>query len=332
MSVERSSSAIATTGIADSSAHYRGRFAPSPSGPLHFGSLVAAVGSFLEARTRRGAWLLRIEDLDPPRERSGAADDIRAGLERLGLEWDGPVLRQSRRTDAYIEALARLRADGRLRACHCSRAALAALPENRARRPGDEFVHPPECLSSSGADGLSPAWRFRAPDRDIQFVDRVQGLQVQNAARTGGDFVVRRRDGLFAYQLAVVVDDHAQGVTDVVRGADLLASTSRQILLQEALGLPRLSYMHLPLAVDRAGVKLSKSEDAPGLARSTPASLVVAALGFLRQAPPPGLERASLPEVWAWAMSNWRPQRMYGIKTGPAPGEATGVTKTEGPA
>jgi glutamyl-Q tRNA(Asp) synthetase len=315
----KSSSATATTGTAEPGRPYRGRFAPTPSGPLHFGSLVAAVGSFLEARSRGGEWLVRIEDLDPPRERPGAAEDILATLERCGLHWDGPVVRQSTRTDAYEAALARLAEAGRLRRCFCSRAQLAALPENRAREPGEELYHPPECLPVGADAGPLPAWRFRAPDCDVEFVDRVQGPQRANVARTVGDYVLRRRDGLFAYQLAVVVDDAAQGVTDVVRGADLLSSTARQIVLQEALALPRLAYMHLPIAVGDSGLKLSKSADAPALSRAPAAAQVVAALEFLRQAPPAGMERAPLAEVWRWAVAHWRPGLAAGMKTGPVP-------------
>jgi glutamyl-Q tRNA(Asp) synthetase len=312
----KSSSATATTGIAEPARPYRGRFAPSPTGPLHFGSLVAAVGSFLEARTRRGQWLVRIEDLDPPREQPGAADDILATLDRLGLHWDGPVLRQSARTALYEDALRDLEAKGCLRPCHCSRAQLAALPENQRRAAGDELFHPGQCLAARG-DG-PPAWRLRTPDGDVEFVDRVQGLQRSNVARSVGDFVLKRRDGLFAYQLAVVVDDDAQGVTDVVRGADLLASTARQIVLQRALGLPSVTYMHLPIAVSESGLKLSKSEDAPALSRSSESTQVVAALAFLRQAPPAGLDRAPLGEVWQWAAAHWQPQRIAGMRSGRA--------------
>lgn len=319
MSDAKSSSATATTGIAEPGRPYRGRYAPSPSGPLHFGSLVAAVGSYLEARTRGGQWLVRIEDLDPPRERPGAADDILATLDRCGLRWDGPVLRQSTRTDAYEAALATLASAGPLRPCLCSRSQLAALPENARREAGEEFFHPASCLSPATAEAATPAWRFRVPDAEVEFVDRVQGPSSTNVARTTGDFVLKRRDGLFAYQLAVVVDDGFQGVTDVVRGCDLLSSTPRQLLLQRALGLPGLTYMHLPIAVSNTGIKLSKSEDAPALSRSSPAALVVAALEFLRQEPPAELALAPPDEVWQWAIAHWRPRRFAGVRTGPAP-------------
>jgi glutamyl-Q tRNA(Asp) synthetase len=311
----KSSSATATTGTAEPLGPYRGRFAPSPSGPLHFGSLVAAVGSFLEARTRGGQWLVRIEDLDPPRERPGAADEILTTLERLGLHWDGQVLRQSTRRDAHQAALEQLLDEGRVRRCACSRAQLSALPENR-QRTGDDLYHPPRCLVDPGPTGNGVAWRFSAPDLDVAFLDRVQGEQRSNVARSVGDFVLRRRDGHYAYQLAVVVDDAAQGVTDVVRGADLLPSTPRQILLQDALRLPRLTYMHVPLAVDDSGLKLSKSGDAPGLSRSAPGGQLVAVLAFLRQSPPAGLDGAPLGEIWQWALEHWRPQSLAGMKAG----------------
>ncbi len=319
MSGAKSSSAIATTGTVEPARPYRGRFAPSPSGPLHFGSLVAAAASWLEARARRGEWLLRIEDLDPPRERPGAADDILVTLDRLGLHWDGAVLRQSTRLEAYRAALERLARDGRLRDCSCTRSALAALPENLCREPGDELFHPPSCLAVSGDAPGSAAIRLRVPDRLVAFMDRVQGPQAINVAQSVGDFVLRRRDGLYAYQIAVVVDDAEQGILDIVRGADLLSSTPRQILLQQSLGLPSVTYMHVPLAVGRDGLKLSKSEDAPGLMQASPARLAVAALEFLGQTPPPELARGDVPAVWEWAVSNWHPERLAGLASRMAP-------------
>jgi glutamyl-Q tRNA(Asp) synthetase len=327
----KSSSAIATTGIAEAPARYRGRFAPSPSGPLHFGSLVAAVGSFLEARVCGGEWLVRIEDLDPLRTRPGAVHGILRTLEQLGLNWDGEVVHQSCRTDAYRAAFDRLRAAGRLQTCHCSRAQLAALPANQARAPGEELVHPDQCLPGSHRTAAAPAWRFRAPDCEIAFVDRVQGPRSENVARTSGDFVVRRRDGLCAYHLAVVVDDADQGITDVVRGADLLDSTARHILLQRALQAPQPTYMHLPLAVDASGVKLSKSADAPAVRHPAPAEPIVAVLEFLRQDPPAALGRARLDEVWAWAIEHWQPSRFSGIRSGAAPAAALDKATMEVP-
>lgn len=312
MSGAKSSSATATTGIAEAPSRYRGRFAPSPSGPLHFGSLVAAVASWLDARAHGGEWLVRIEDIDPLRERPGATDSILRDLERLGLHWDGPVLRQSSRRAAYQEAIDRLLATGLLRRCTCSRAALARLPQNRSRPPGDDLFHPPDCVGSPPGFSGRHALRFRAADQVVEFVDRAQGPQSGNVARTHGDFVLRRRDGLFAYQLAVVLDDADQGILDIVRGVDLLASTLRQLLLQQALGLSRPAYMHVPLAVDESGRKLSKSTDAPGLAGMAPGAQLTAALEFLRQGPPAGLRRATAAEVLQWGQAHWRPERFAG--------------------
>src|SRR5690606_14701318 len=220
---------------------YRGRFAPSPTGPLHLGSLLAALGSWLLARHHRGEWLVRMEDLDPPREVPGAAAEQLRTLAAFGLESDAPVLWQSTRGDAYQATLDRLLASGRAFACHCSRAALAA----------DGGVHR-HCVP--GAARPDPAIRLRVPDgASVAFDDAIQGRFERNVATAVGDFVLRRADGPWAYQLAVVVDDAAQGITDVVRGADLLDSTPRQILLQRALGLPTPGYAHLPLVVDAEG-------------------------------------------------------------------------------
>ncbi|MFO1407347.1 MAG: tRNA glutamyl-Q(34) synthetase GluQRS [Steroidobacteraceae bacterium] len=315
MSAEKSSSAIATTGIAEPTGRpHCGRFAPTPSGALHFGSLVAAVASWVDARALGGRWLVRIEDIDPPRERPGAADDILRALERLGLGWDGPVLRQSTRSDAYGEALDRLAASGHLRDCSCARSALAALPVNAGRASGEDLYHPAECLPRpEPARPGELARRFRAPDRDVCFEDRVQGWTCANVARTSGDFVLQRRDGLYAYQLAVVVDDEAQGVTDVVRGADLLMSTPRQLLLQQALGFDAPSYLHVPIAVGADGLKLSKSADAPGLASANPGAQLAAALGFLGQRPPQELAGWDAAAVLEWAVANWIPEAMRGL-------------------
>jgi len=315
----KSSSATATTGTVESRRPYRGRFAPSPSGALHFGSLVAAVASYLDARAAGGKWLLRIEDLDPPRERPGAVDDILRALERLGLHWDGPVLYQSTRGNAYASALERLRRDGRLRDCACARSALASLPQNAQRPPGEDLYHPRACLVEAGAGASGAALRFRVPDGEIEFPDRAQGAVRVDVARTVGDFVLRRKDGLYAYQLAVVVDDEDQEITDVVRGADLLHSTPRQILLQQALGMHGMTYMHVPLAVDADGLKLSKSSDAPGLAAAGPAAQLVAALEFLGQGPPRVLVEAAVDEVLGWAASNWRPARFASRSSGMVP-------------
>jgi len=279
---------------------------------------VAAVGSYLDARARGGQWLVRIEDLDPPRERPGAADAILRSLEAFGLHWDGPVLRQSTRGEAYEAALAQLDADGRLRPCRCSRSALAALPENQARSDGEELFHPAECLPAPADAAPGAALRLRVSQYELDFVDRAQGAQHFDAAGLGGDFVLRRRDRLYAYQLAVVVDDAWQGITDVVRGADLLTSTPRQLLLQAALGYPTPTYLHLPLAVDDRGRKLSKSADDPAVARGAPAKVLAAALEFLRQPPPRDSAGAGVDELLRWAVAHWRPAAFAGVRTQPA--------------
>lgn len=226
---------------------YRGRFAPSPTGPLHLGSLLAALGSWLLARHVNGEWLVRIEDLDPPREIPGAADGQLRTLAAFGLVPDAPVLRQSDRSDLYGAALQQLLASGNAFACHCSRSDLAA----------NGGVHR-RCVP--GARRTAPTVRFHVADfTALAFDDAIQGRVIQDVADAVGDFVLRRADGHWAYQLAVVVDDAAQGITDVVRGADLLDSTPRQILLQRALGLPTPRYAHLSLVRDADGRKLSKS-------------------------------------------------------------------------
>ncbi|MDB6164369.1 MAG: glutamyl-Q tRNA(Asp) ligase [Xanthomonadaceae bacterium] len=228
-------------------AAYRGRFAPSPTGPLHLGSLLAAWASWMLARQAGGQWLIRIEDLDPPRERPGAAEQQLLTLQHFGLESDAPVVWQSQRGPLYQDALARLQATGDAFACHCSRRVLA----------GHKGVHQ-RCVA--GRARRNPSVRFRVPDgRHVEFDDLIRGVVAHDASSEIGDFVLRRADGFWAYQLAVVVDDAAQGITDVVRGADLLDSTPRQILLQRALGLGTPCYAHLPVIVGDDGRKLSKS-------------------------------------------------------------------------
>lgn len=251
----------------------RGRFAPSPTGPLHPGSLLAALGSWLMARHAGGEWLVRIEDIDPPREVTGAAEAQLATLDAFGLQPDGPVVHQSRRHALYEAALQRLLANGEAFVCHCSRSALAA----------SGGVHR-ACVA--GAPRPDPAIRLRVPDGSVVcFDDALLGPQVQDVAADVGDFVLRRADGYWAYQLAVVVDDAAQGITDVVRGADLLDSTARQILLQSRLGLPTPRYAHLPLVVDAQGRKLSKSEAAPAIDAHAPLPALRWAWEQLGQAP-----------------------------------------------
>lgn len=276
-----------------------GRFAPSPTGPLHFGSLVAALGSCLEARRQGGRWLLRMEDVDEPRCSPAAAEDIRHSLEAFGFEWEGDVLVQSRRTDRYREVLDALKASGAAYPCACTRRELA----DAALATDGAMVYPGTCRGGL-PPGKSPrAWRLRVDNRDVCFDDAVQGRRCQNLERDVGDFVLLRADGYFAYQLAVVVDDADQGVTHVVRGADLIDSTPRQIFLLQRLGLSVPAYAHLPVAVDAAGEKLSKQTLAPAVEPGAPA--MVSALAFLGQRPPAELVRATLAEVWSWALAHW---------------------------
>jgi glutamyl-Q tRNA(Asp) synthetase len=256
-------------GHAKSPAH-RGRFAPSPTGPLHLGSLTAALGSWLVARHAGGEWVVRVEDLDPPREVAGAAQRQLATLAAFGLEPDAPVLWQSTRGDAYRAALERLVAQGDAFPCLCSRADLAdAGGIHRA------------CVAAPS--GRTRAWRLRVPDADVGFIDRVRGAYSQRLATDVGDVVLRRADGPWAYQLAVVVDDAAQGITEVVRGADLLDSTPRQVHLQRRLGLPTPAYAHLPLLLDARGAKLGKSLGAAALDDADPLPALRAAYALLGQ-------------------------------------------------
>ncbi|MBM3357759.1 MAG: tRNA glutamyl-Q(34) synthetase GluQRS [Betaproteobacteria bacterium] len=285
---------------------YRGRFAPSPTGPLHFGSLVAAVGSFLAARTRAGVWLVRIEDLDAPRALPGAADEILRTLAACGMHWDGPVLYQSTRTDAYRGALERLRGQGAVYTCACSRREIA----DSAVAGVEGRVYPGTCRERPAAREGARALRVLTRGAAIAFDDAVQGRIAQDVEKEIGDFVVYRADRVYAYQLAVVVDDAEQDISDVVRGADLLASTPRQIHLQQLLGLPQPRYAHLPVAVNERGEKLSKQTLAPPVDGNDPASALVAALDFLGQRPPAELARAGAVDVWQWAVANWRIERV----------------------
>ncbi|MCB1887953.1 MAG: tRNA glutamyl-Q(34) synthetase GluQRS [Rhodocyclaceae bacterium] len=285
------------------SPQYVGRFAPSPTGPLHFGSLLAAVGSYLEARVRQGRWLLRIEDVDRPRTVAGAEHAILATLERFGFEWDGPVWRQSARDAVYGEALERLRRDGRVFDCGCTRREIADSAVGRDGAPR----YPGTCRNGLPPGRAARTVRLRTePGAVLCFEDRVLGRICEDVFSDVGDFILRRADGLFAYQLAVVVDDAASGVTDVVRGADLVDSTCRQLWLQRCLGLPAPSYAHLPVGTNAAGTKLSKQTFAPPLDDDRPGPALHAALAFLGQAPPAELAGWPPATIWAWAAANWR--------------------------
>ena len=288
---------------------YRGRFAPSPTGPLHFGSLVAAVGSYLDAKHHNGIWLVRIEDLDTPRTVKGAADDILRTLEAYGLNWDESVVYQSRRTAAYQSAFEQLRAGSLLYPCACSRKEIA----DSALHHGEELIYPGTCRHGLPQGKTARAWRVRVNDARIDFSDGLQGNIVQNLASEIGDFVVLRADGLFAYQLAVVVDDAAQGITHVVRGADLLTSTTRQIYLQRLLGFATPAYTHLPIAVNTQGEKLSKQTLAAPVDAHNPVAALLRALAFLRQEIPVNLEDYDLDAVLNWAIAHWDKGRLKGV-------------------
>jgi glutamyl-Q tRNA(Asp) synthetase len=294
---------------------YVGRFAPSPTGPLHFGSLVAAGASWLDARAAGGRWHLRIEDVDTPRTVPGAEDEILRALDDLGLAWDGPVVRQRERTTLYEEALRRLQDHGLVYRCRCSRREIA----DSGLHGIDGIVYPGTCRGARVPADVPAAVRFIVPDGTIAFDDRVQGRVIQRLAAEVGDFVVRRRDGLFAYQLAVAVDDAELGVTDVVRGADLLDSTPRQIALQHALGVPTPRYLHVPVAA-RGGEKLSKQTLAPAIDPADGPVALRAALAFLGQAVPEGGRPA---DILAQGAQSWDPSRI-------PPGRAREITDRHG--
>ncbi|MCC4115022.1 tRNA glutamyl-Q(34) synthetase GluQRS [Aromatoleum toluclasticum] len=284
---------------------YIGRFAPSPTGPLHFGSLVAAIGSYLEARSHRGSWLLRIEDVDAPRTVPGAAEGIIATLARFGFEWDGEIVWQSRRLDAYRAAFEQLTAAGHIFPCACTRREMA---DSALARDGSR-IYPGTCRNGLPPGRSAHAWRVRA-EGTVAFDDRIQGLQEEDLVRDVGDFVVLRGDGQFAYQLAVVVDDAAAGVTDVVRGADLLGSTGRQIHLQHLLGVATPGYAHLPVVVNAAGEKLSKQTLAAPIDALPASAALAAGLEFLGHTPPAELAHGPLAALWAWATAHWQLDRV----------------------
>lgn len=309
----------------DANTPLRGRFAPSPTGPLHFGSLVAAVGSYLDARARGGEWLVRMEDLDVPRTVAGADAAILQTLDRYGFEWQGELLRQSQRQSIYMDSLERLKSLGRVFPCACTRREVADSLANCQKGviipAGGELRYPGTCRNGLPPGRSGRSWRLTVGPAPIVFMDRLQGRQEQNLAEEIGDFVLLRADGLFAYQLAVVVDDAAQGITDVVRGADLLDSTPRQIYLQSCLGLPTPRYLHLPVAANSAGEKLSKQTLAKPLDLDRPQATLVAALNFLGQQAPADLADGSLVDVWRWALVHWDVAKIPPSRSLPAPTE-----------
>ncbi len=288
---------------------YCGRFAPSPTGPLHFGSLIAATGSYLEAQVQQGLWRLRIEDIDPPREMQGAADTIQRTLEAYGFAWDGATEFQSRRTEAYEAAFQQLHAAGRVFACGCSRKTLALQ---------DTEQYPGTCRQQMQGQTLR-SWRLKVDDVEVGFTDGLLGPFSQTM-QSIGDFVLKRADGHFSYNLAVAVDDASTGITHVVRGADLLEMTFPQLYIQSLLGLPSPQYTHLPVAMDENQAKLSKQNLAPALAttREDIVNTLYAALAFLDQHPPAELLEGNIDEIWAWAAANWRLNAITKIKKRPA--------------
>lgn len=278
----------------------KGRFAPSPTGPLHFGSLIAAVGSFLSAKSQGGEWLLRIDDLDQARCSQTAIDSIFYSLERHGLLWDGDVYYQSKQNEKYEQAISALSERQLIYYCSCSRKSLnqsEKITKNGVRYPG-------RCRGRTSATS-DCSIRILTTADEIEFVDQCQGTIKQQIETEIGDFIIKRRDGFFAYQLAVVVDDDQQGITEVVRGFDLLDSTARQIYLQKMLDIPTPNYLHLPIAVDRQGHKLSKQTAAQAIDKSPIIDNLINTLTFLGHRPPAEFNRETPENLLRWALSEW---------------------------
>lgn len=292
-------------------AAYVGRFAPSPSGPLHFGSLLAAVASYARARAGNGQWLVRIEDIDPPREQPGADKVILSALEAYGFEWDGPVSYQSQFAERHAALVQSLLESGAAYPCSCSRRDLADV-----RRGPLGAIYPGTCRK--GCRSSEVAIRLRTNDEPIEFTDQLQGPQNQRLESESGDFIIKRRDGLIAYHLAVVADDFDQGITEVVRGVDLLDSTPRHIHLQRVLGFTTPDYLHIPVVENAEGQKLSKLTGAKGISSDETSATLVSALDALKQQPPADLARESINDIWDWAVANWRTDVLRDIKSIPA--------------
>lgn len=291
-------------------APYVGRFAPSPTGPLHFGSLVAATASYLQAKVFKGRWLLRIEDIDPPRAQPGASEAIIKALEIYGFEWHSDVIFQSNSHAEHERALQSLLDQALAYPCGCSRRDLADVP----RGPLGP-VYPGTCRN--GCDKPETSIRLKTTDDPVSFIDGLQGPQTQNLGRDSGDFVIRRRDGLIAYHLAVVVNDALEGVTEIVRGIDLIDSTPRQIWVQQLLGLPTPNYLHIPVITHPNGDKLSKLTGAKAVPADEIPAALFAALVALQQRPPESLRHSPIGVVWQWAIENWDIQALRGKKAVP---------------
>lgn len=301
---------MAATSPRDDQRPYRGRFAPSPTGPLHFGSLIAAIGSFLQARANDGVWLVRIEDLDPPREQRGAADQILFTLDALGLQWDEKVLYQSRRDEYYRAAFEELIDADHCYPCVCSRREILEANQGQTIDPDLGPRYTGRCRDGRARSAQTSVLRLKTTATPIRFTDRLQGEVCQRLEPESGDFVVRRKDGLTAYQLAVVVDDSLQGINEVVRGIDLLSQTPRQLHLQELLGYRRPDYAHLPIAINADGQKLSKQTGARGVTPRDYPELTFRALEFLNHAPPDELLGASPVELLDFAVRHWSLERL----------------------
>ncbi len=286
-------------------ANCTGRFAPSPTGPLHFGSLVAAVASYLQAKAHGGRWYVRMEDIDPPREQPGADAAILRALEAYGFEWDGAVAWQSRNAARHRDVVESLLASGQAYPCGCSRKDLEGVPRGPLGA-----IYPGTCRA--GCEAPEAAIRLRTDNEPIVFDDLLQGRQVRRLESESGDFVILRRDGLIAYQLAVVADDFEQGIGQVVRGIDLLESTARHIHLQKLLGYPTPAYAHVPIVVDAAGRKLGKSTGAAPVPTDEVRPSLLRALNALGQRPPRDLADADLVAIWAWARGHWRLEALAG--------------------
>ena len=279
---------------------YIGRFAPSPTGPLHFGSLVTALASYLDARANGGKWLVRVEDLDPPREVTGSATLILEQLQAFGMDWDGHVLYQSSRLSAYERILEQLENRKVCFNCDCSRQRVSGL----------EGIYDGRCRSRGLTSTSGLAIRLKIKPETVRFTDGIQGDYAQNLEREVGDFILRRKGGLFAYQLAVVADDAMQEITHIVRGYDLLSSTPRQIYLQQLLDLPTPNYAHIPIIVNALGQKLSKQHFAEPIDLENAPSLLVSALQFLGMTPPSSLIGAAPASLMAWGTEQWDIQRV----------------------
>lgn len=297
---------------------YRGRFAPSPSGPLHFGSLVAATTSYLQALANNGEWWLRVEDIDPPREVAGASDAIVSSLAVHGFTWTGEPRYQSKNREQHYAAIKELLDSGQAYPCTCTRKHIRATAKSGPTGP----IYPGTCRnrpdSSMSADAAlgddDRAIRIRTSDELVGFTDRLQGRIEHRIRSQIGDILILRKNNLIAYHLAVVVDDHAQGMTEIVRGVDLLESTPIQIFLQRMLGLTTPAYLHFPIAVDSSGDKLSKQTGAQPVNDATPVRNLLRCLEFLGQQPPDDLSDSTVAVIWEWARENWRPEQLSGVQ------------------